>query len=306
MANPPEEWHLSCSADILMNLSRSAEVMSSKGIPASLILILFLAGFGLSSHVAAQEKETPPESPATTSDQPQWDQEEESGISFKSFHRDLGKNFLGLFSRKNVLPFSTGVLGTGVSLELDDNLHDYFRNVDDLGQERRRFPALGDVGEVLANRWFLLAGTGSFILAAHSTSNDRFQDMTYAWTQGYVLNNLLTEVLKQGVRRQRPNGQNSRSFSSGHAANAFTFATIMNHYYGPKAGIPAYSVAGLVAVSRMEKNVHYLSDVVMGATLGYIVGRTVVRGRDKRRRVSWIPITPPGGEGVGLMVSARF
>jgi len=306
VANPPEVWHLSCCADILMNLSRSAEVMSSKDIPASLLLILFLSGFGLSNQVAAQEKETPPEIPETTSDQPQSDQEEKSGISFKSFHRDLGRNFLGLFSRESVLPFSTGVLGTGVSVELDDNLHDYFRNVDDLGQERRRFPALGDVGEVLANRWFLLAGTGSLILAAHSTSNERFQDMTYAWTQGYVLNNLLTEALKQGVRRERPNGHNSRSFSSGHASNAFTFATIINHYYGSKAGIPAYGVAGLVAVSRMEKNVHYLSDVVMGATLGFIVGRTVVRGRDKRGRVSWIPIVSPGGEGVGLMVSARF
>ncbi len=284
--------------------------MSGKDVPASLILILFLTGFGLSSHVAAQEMETPPEIPETTAGQediqPQSDQEEKSGISFKKFHRDLGKNFLGLLSRENVLPFATGVLGTGASIEMDDNLHHYFRNVGDLGQERRRFSALGDIGEVLANRWFLLAGTGSLILAAHSTSNDRFQDMTYAWTQGYLLNNLLTEALKRGVRRERPNGQNSRSFSSGHAANAFTFATIISHYYGPKAGIPAYSVAGLVAVSRMEKNVHYLSDVVMGATLGYIVGRTVVRGRDKGRRVTWIPTTLPGGEGLALMVSARF
>ncbi len=299
-------WHLSCSADTILNLSRSAEVISRKDLPASFILILFLTGFGLSSHMAAQEKETLPKSPATTSDQPQSDQEEKSGISFKSFHRDLGNNFLGLFSRESVLPFSAGVLGTGVSLELDDNLHDYFRNVDNLGQEQRRFPAVGNVGEVLGNRWFLLAGTGSLLLAAHSTSNDRFQDMTYAWTQGYVLNNLLSEALKQGVRRERPNGQNTRSFSSGHAANAFTFATIINHYYGSKAGIPAYGIAGLVAVSRMEKNVHYLSDVVMGATLGYIVGRTVTRGRDKGRRVAVIPTISPGGEGVGLMLSARF
>ena len=298
--------HLSCSADTILNLSRSAEVISRKDLPASLLLILFLTGFGLSSHVAAQEKETLPEIPETVSEQPLLDQEEKSGISFKSFHRDLGKNFLGLFSRENVLPFSIGVLGTGVSLELDDNLHDYFRNVDDLGQENRRFPAVGDVGAVLANRWFLLVGTGSLVLAAHSTSNERFQDMTYAWTQGYVLNNLLTEALKRGVRRERPNGQNTRSFSSGHAANAFTFATIVSHYYGPRAGIPAYGIAGFVALSRMEKNVHYLSDVVMGATLGYIVGKTVVRGRDKTSRVSWLPIVSPEGEGVGLMVSARF
>jgi membrane-associated phospholipid phosphatase len=32
-----------------------------------------------------------------------------------------------------------------------------------------------------------------------------------------------------------------------------------------------------VAVSRLQRNKHYLSDVMAGATLGCIVGRTVVR-----------------------------
>jgi membrane-associated phospholipid phosphatase len=36
-------------------------------------------------------------------------------------------------------------------------------------------------------------------------------------------------------------------------------------------------MASLVAVSRLQRNKHYLSDVMAGATLGYIVGRTVVR-----------------------------
>jgi membrane-associated phospholipid phosphatase len=36
-------------------------------------------------------------------------------------------------------------------------------------------------------------------------------------------------------------------------------------------------VASAVAVSRLQRNKHYLSDVMAGATLGYIVGRTVVR-----------------------------
>ena len=33
----------------------------------------------------------------------------------------------------------------------------------------------------------------------------------------------------------------------------------------------------LVGVSRLQRNKHYLSDVLAGATLGYIVERTVVR-----------------------------
>jgi membrane-associated phospholipid phosphatase len=67
------------------------------------------------------------------------------------------------------------------------------------------------------------------------------------------------------------------SFPSGHASTAFTLAAVAERHFGWKVGLPAYSVAGLVAVSRLQRNKHYLSDVIAGATLGYIVGRTVVR-----------------------------
>ena len=43
------------------------------------------------------------------------------------------------------------------------------------------------------------------------------------------------------------------------------------------AAVPAYLLAGLVGASRLEQDKHHLSDVVAGAALGYIVGRTVVR-----------------------------
>ena len=41
-------------------------------------------------------------------------------------------------------------------------------------------------------------------------------------------------------------------------------------------------VAALIGASRLEKNKHYLTDVIAGATLGYIVGQTVL----KRRRTN--------------------
>jgi hypothetical protein len=49
-------------------------------------------------------------------------------------------------------------------------------------------------------------------------------------------------------------------------------------------------------VSRLQRNMHYLSDVLAGATLGYIVGRTVVRvnggpvGSSKGPQVSLSPV----------------
>jgi membrane-associated phospholipid phosphatase len=62
-------------------------------------------------------------------------------------------------------------------------------------------------------------------------------------------------------------------------------------HYGWKEGVPAYALAGLIAVSRLQRNAHYLSDVLAGATLGYIVGRTVVRvngqALDSQRRAQF-------------------
>lgn len=305
-----EKWHGSCTyLNVMSSQSLSAGAFSRKFLPTFLILIFPFTSVGLSREVTGEVKEKPGIA-ETGADQEGIRQQlyegEKNGASFKNFHKDLGKNFLGLFSRENAVPFFIGLGGTGASLTLDDELHNYFRNVDDQGMERERFPAVGAVGEVLANHWVLLAGTGSLIVMGQTTSDDRLRAMSYTWTQGFVINNVLTEILKQSVRRERPNGENHRSFPSGHASNAFTFATIFNHYYGAKMGIPAYGVAAFVAFSRMEKNVHYLSDVVMGATIGYIVGRTVVRGSDKQRKVTWMPTISPDGEGVELMVSARF
>jgi membrane-associated phospholipid phosphatase len=51
--------------------------------------------------------------------------------------------------------------------------------------------------------------------------------------------------------------------------------------FGPKVGVPAYAGAVYVAVSRLSEKQHYLSDVVFGAAVGSIAGRTVTRhGRE--------------------------
>jgi len=99
-----------------------------------------------------------------------------------------------------------------------------------------------------------------------------------------------TELLKAAVGRERPNGENDRSFPSGHTSNAFTLATVLERHYGWKAGVPAYAVAATMGYSRIVRDKHWLSDVVAGATLGYIVGRTVVRVNGK-------PLSATAGRG---------
>ena len=71
-----------------------------------------------------------------------------------------------------------------------------------------------------------------------------------------------------------------------------------------------YALATGIGLSRIEQDRHHLSDVVAGAALGFIVGRSVTRidGEQpaKKRFVSVAPATDPYGQGIGLGLSASW
>jgi PAP2 superfamily len=114
--------------------------------------------------------------------------------------------------------------------------------------------------------------------------------------QAQVVAETLTTAIKHASRRDRPDGSRL-SFPSGHTSVTFASATILQRRLGWKAGVPAYAVASYVAASRVEMKRHYLSDVVFGAAVGIIAGRSVRVGGQQ-----WIvtPMTTPDSNGVGL------
>ena len=142
-------------------------------------------------------------------------------------------------------------------------------------------------------------------MAVGQLSEDRkFRRFTYDLAQAASLTGLITSGLKVAVGRTRPSSESQVSFPSGHTSSAFTIATVAAEHYGLPAAIGGYLGATLVAVSRLDAGKHYLSDVVAGATLGYIVGRTSVRGGDRRYpRLSWVPILSPETRSVGIGVT---
>ena len=91
----------------------------------------------------------------------------------------------------------------------------------------------------------------------------------------------LTQALKYTVRRERPDHRGRNSFPSGHASDTFAFATALERHLGWRGAVPAYLFSSYVAASRLQENRHFLSDVVFGAAVGIIAGRTVTRhGRE--------------------------
>lgn len=105
------------------------------------------------------------------------------------------------------------------------------------------------------------------------------------------------------VQRQRPSGRDYLSFPSGHSSSSFATATSLAYSYGYAVGIPAFAAATFVALSRVNENIHWLSDVVAGAALGIYWGRAAAENAGK---TSWQVQPTLTSEGGGLTLVYDF
>ncbi len=65
-----------------------------------------------------------------------------------------------------------------------------------------------------------------------------------------------------------------RAFPSGHSATSFALAAVVAHRYPKNKWVKwgAYALATGVSLSRYPAKKHYPSDILIGATLGYVTG----------------------------------
>jgi membrane-associated phospholipid phosphatase len=117
-----------------------------------------------------------------------------------------------------------------------------------------------------------------------------------------ILTESIVQPIKFSVQRTRPDGSNNLSFPSGHAAITFAGATVLERHLGWKRSLLGYALASYVAASRLHDNRHYLSDVVFGAAVGTIAGRTVTQ--HGREYWTLLPVRVPGG--VAVVVARNF
>ncbi len=89
-------------------------------------------------------------------------------------------------------------------------------------------------------------------------------------------------MVKILTNRVRPNATKSngnfwdaggRSFASGHAAASFAISSVLaKHTNSRWKKIALYGAAGAIAFSRFPAKQHFLSDIIVGSTIGYVVG----------------------------------
>ena len=106
-----------------------------------------------------------------------------------------------------------------------------------------------------------------------------------------LLTAALTETIKNGSNRSRPDGSDFRSFPSGHTSFASINMTLaskdiseMNLSKGTTLFIKGsmFLVVAGTAWGRIEGNKHYTSDVLTGAAVGYFFGRLIDNSFNRR------------------------
>ena len=147
---------------------------------------------------------------------------------------------------------------------------------------------------------FTVAGIGAYGLIS---SNNKLVNTTLLASQAYITSGTVMMVLKLLTGRNRPSyypagveaeprflgpvhkkinyshGSNENSsFPSGHSTVAFSVATVFASAYknNPWVSIVSYTTASLIGASRITENKHWITDVVVGAGLGFVTGKLVV------------------------------
>jgi membrane-associated phospholipid phosphatase len=174
-------------------------------------------------------------------------------------------------------------------------------------QHQQMSKDLAKVGDITGSG---LVGLGIFALQYKFDEN-----VTHWMSHGRALvwGTIASSTLKVAFGRQRPsNNPNYHSFPSGHTTTAFTTATALSYAYGWKAAVIAYPIATFVGLSRLSDNVHWGSDVVGGAFLGYWAARASFYSKEEASLLSksqqtqyqWVPLV--SGDFVGANFNWQF
>jgi len=154
------------------------------------------------------------------------------------------------------------------------------------------FRLLGDPGSVVT-------GVGIYVVG-RIDGQRRVQSLGLHSVESIALSGALATGIKLMAGRQRPyldiknphnfqlwrgfQGDQFRSFPSGHTVAAFAFASTLTRetqFWWPHSafwiGTVFYGGAGMVGLSRIYNNMHWASDVVAGAAIGTIIGLKVVK-----------------------------
>jgi len=195
---------------------------------------------------------------------------------------------------KYVIPFT---LITGALIATDHRTSELLPNTRDQDIWSRRVSQVGAP--------YTLAGMAvTMYLVGRATGNSKARETGFLGAEAIAHSQIVTLVLKTATQRERPLdfqahgsgglafGNGGNSFPSGHASGSFALATVFAYEYGREhRWVPytSYGLASLVAASRLSAQQHWVSDLFVGSTVGFLIGRYVYKAHHDPRIDGEVP-----------------
>ncbi|NIO49271.1 MAG: phosphatase PAP2 family protein [Candidatus Aminicenantes bacterium] len=186
-----------------------------------------------------------------------------------------GKDFLNL----------SAVIGAGLLLyAVDQDIQQWVQDHRNSSSEDI-FRAITHLG----NGYVLIGLMTALYVSGEVSDNNSLRKTALLSLESWLTKGIIIRGLKSVVGRARPwTGESSHSFHpfstksrfasfpSGHASSAFAVATVIAEQ-SKKAYIDilAYSLATLVAISRIHIDKHWASDILVGSAIGYFVAKKI-------------------------------
>ncbi len=202
-----------------------------------------------------------------------------------------------LFEAKDALLIGVFAVGTAAVAPIDMQIASRLQYP---GTQENRFLKYSATGfRILGDPGSLITSVGIYVIG-RLDDQPRVQALGLHSAESILLASAIGGTIKALAGRQRPyvdvknphsfqlgrgfDGDEYRSFPSGHTIAAFAFASSLTRetqFWWPHAGFwigtVFYGGAGMVGMSRMYNNMHWASDVMAGAAIGTIVGLKVVK-----------------------------
>jgi membrane-associated phospholipid phosphatase len=213
-----------------------------------------------------------------------------------------------------LVPFAAG---TGVALHYDAQAQQ------NLGIDQTRIDTSNTISG-FGSPYATLGGAAGLYFLGLGTHNEHLAETGRLGAEAVVDSVLVVAALKLATNRERPNEGNGQggfwphgtrsyeldgAFPSGHATESFALARVIASEYPSKpVQVAAYAFALAISASRVTARQHFPSDVLVGGTLGYLIGGYVVRhhaAQNVDSGFSFIPIVDLSTHTFGASIVLR-
>ena len=182
------------------------------------------------------------------------------------------------------------IAGTAVTLD-DPAYHSMSVGTGPVSTTTSPLAAPGRLYDRVGPDRFALGAAGLLAVSGLATQKRGLTRTSVRLAEALVYTKAITGLAKSAFNRHRPfaasgpleadpgafsSEHNKLSMPSGHTARAFAVASVLSHqadrWY---VSVPAYGMAASVGLERVRSGDHWLTDVMVGGALGYLIGRSV-------------------------------